>query len=104
MSIQRVVVSVWAVVWVLLQPPVQSDGQVVSNAPLVSWLVNGEFPTREKCEANRSASQAALAYGAGEAQVTLRTDGAAAVVFDSRCIELSELKKMLRPAPVLDDE
>ncbi len=87
--------------WVLLQPPVDGGGRVLVGAPLAEWVVNGRFPTEKKCEANRSNSQAAIAYAVGKGEGDVGP--AADVVLKARCIELEELKKLLRPAPSDDD-
>lgn len=70
------------------------------GAPLAEWVVNGKFATEQQCRQNKSNSEGAVAYGMaveGETYVP-----AANVVWKSRCVELEELKRLLRPAPSKD--
>lgn len=89
-------------VWVLLQPPLE-DGQVLTGAPLGDWVVNGRFPTQEQCAQTKANSQAALAFGISkDGGGNARPSGA--ILLSSRCIELDELKKMLRTKSTDDDD
>lgn len=98
-------------VWILLQPPVR-DGQVLVGAPLGDWVVNGKFPTRKQCTDTRASSEAALFAGVTQAKrltspntlsdrerMRVLAGPAGALILDSRCVELDDLKRRLGRMP-----
>lgn len=98
-------------IWVLLQPPLQ-DGKVLSGAPLGDWVVNGQFADQKQCEDTRASSEALLIAGVTQGQGVVSSTKlskrelllglagpAGAVILDSQCIELDELKRRLGTKP-----
>lgn len=90
--------SLLPIVWFLIQPPV-SGGNVLTGAPLRSWVLNGRFATKEDCEGTRRMNLGVLAYaeskGSNAAELSKRR-----VITDARCVSDQELRSMLAsPSP-----
>lgn len=88
--------SLLPIVWFLLQPPV-SGGDVLSGAPLRSWVVNGRFATQEECDATRRMNLGILAYAESTGGTSAAELSKRRVITDARCVSDQELRAILAP-------